>query len=225
MTLDKRVRARELCAAYAAEGDSLGWFEALYREARDSGTTVPWADLEPNPHLRDWQRETGYDFRERRCLTVGCGLGDDAEYIATAGGEVVAFDIAPTAIEWCRARFPGSQVEYVEADLLNPPSEWDRRFDFVLEAYTLQVLPAHLRQQALRHLAGVLAPSGTLLVLCRGRDISEPAGSVPWPLTREELLENNALDSVGFEDYFDSESPPVRRFRAAFRRAASHPTS
>jgi len=217
---DSRGRARELCATYAAAGDALGWFEALYREASAGDAVVPWADLEPNPHLCEWQRRAAYDFQGKRCLTVGCGLGDDAEYLAAAGGDVVAFDVAGTAIEWCRMRFSGSPVEYVEADVLVPRLEWDRRFDFVFEAYTLQVLPVELRQRVLAHLAGMLAPDGTLLVVSRGRDVSEPLGSMPWPLTREELVKESTLELVTFEDYFDAERPPVRRFRAVFQRAA-----
>ena len=44
------------------------------------------------------------------------------------------------------------------------------------------------------------------------------AGPLPWPLTREELGAGlGALDLVTFEEHFDAEEPPVRRFRAVFR--------
>ena len=214
-----RARARELCAQYRAAGDALGWFEAFYREARDGQTTVPWADLAPNTHLFEWHAQSGFDVRDRRCLTVGCGLGDDAEYLAQHGGRVVAFDVAPTAVAWCRERFPSSRVEYVAADLLAPPPEWDDQFDFVFEANTLQVLPADLRPRALRQLARFLAPHGTLLVVCRGRDASDPSGPMPWPLTRDELQEGLAsLEAVSFVEHDEAGDPPVRRFRAVFCR-------
>jgi len=32
-------------------------------------------------------------------------------------------------------------------------------------------------------------------------------------------FEEHGLDLIAFEDYADEESPPVRRFRATFRRA------
>lgn len=216
---DARVRARELCARYAAEGKASAWFEAFYREAREGRTEVPWADLAPNTHLFEWQTQTGFNFRDKRCLTVGCGLGDDAEYLAEQGGRVVAFDISQTAVSWCRERFPASRVEYVAADLLAPPPEWGVQFDFVFEANTLQVLPADLRPQAMRNLAGFLAPHGTLLVVCRGREESEPPGSMPWPLTREELLDGlGILELVSFGEHGEAGDPPVRRFQAVFRR-------
>jgi SAM-dependent methyltransferase len=214
-----RARAQELCAQYASAGDALGWFEAFYLEAREGRTTVPWADLAPNTHLLEWHAQTGVDFRDKRCLTVGCGLGDDAEYLAQHGGRVVAFDIARTAVAWCQERFPASPVEYVAADLLAPPPAWAQEFDFVFEANTLQVLPADLRPVALRHLAGFLRPHGTLLLVCRGREASDPPGSMPWPLTREELRDGlGGLELVSFGEHHDAGDQPVRRFRAAFRR-------
>jgi SAM-dependent methyltransferase len=216
---DARSRARALRAQYAAEGKTCEWFEAFYREAREGLTAVPWADLAPNTHLCEWHGQTGYDYRDKRCLIVGCGLGDDAEYLAEHGGRVIAFDIAPTAVAWCRERFPASRVEYTAADLLAPPAEWEQQFDFVFEANTLQMLPAELRPQAMRRLAGLVAPSGTLLVVCRGREPSEPLGPMPWPLTREELITGvGDLDLVTFEEHYDAADPPVRRFRASFRR-------
>ena len=41
---------------------------------------------------------------------------------------------------------------------------------------------------------------------------------MPWPLMRRELDEFAAagLREKSFEDFFDKESPPVRRFRATY---------
>jgi len=217
-----RARARALCAEFARRGDYLGWFERLYREARGDEAIIPWADMVPNPHLCEWHRRTGFDLRAKRCLKVGCGLGDDAEYLASAGGNVVAFDISTTAVEWCRKRFPASAVTYLTADLFTAPAAWRGAFDFVLESYTLQVFPPELRRTAIERIADFVAPSGVLLLISRGRDEAEPPGAMPWPLTRRELrpFPARGLREVSFENYADSETPPVRRFRVAYRRLA-----
>jgi SAM-dependent methyltransferase len=111
-------------------------------------------------------------------------------------------------------------VSYAEADLLLPPVEWAQAFDFVLESYTLQVLPPDFRDEAMRRAADFVAPGGVLLVVTRGREPGDDEGTMPWPLTRDELavFMDSGLDELDFEDYVDDESPPVRRFRVTYAR-------
>ena len=172
---------------YAAEGNASEWFEAFYREAREGLTTVPWADLAPNTHLSSGMRQTGFDFRDKRCLTVGCGLGDDAEYLAENGGRVVAFDISPTAVAWCRERFPSSRVD------TRRPTCWRRRRNGSSSSTSCS---RRTRCRCCRRISdrrrsdrprGLSGAGGTLLLVCRGRDASDAVGPMPWPLTREEV--------------------------------------
>jgi SAM-dependent methyltransferase len=209
-----RTRARELAAESRISGDPTGWFEQLYKEHAQGQKVVPWADLGANPNLVEF---AGVG---KTALAVGCGFGDDAEQLAAWGFETTAFDISPSAIRACKQRFPETSVDYVTGDVLAPPVEWTGRFDFVLEVYTLQVLPAELRPRAIRGLAGFLKKDGMVLVIARGREENEPEGTMPWPLTRRELDEFTAagLREESLEDYFDKESPPVRRFRAIYVR-------
>jgi SAM-dependent methyltransferase len=179
-----RAKARQLAQEFLQRGDATGWFEQLYTQAQGSEQAIHWADMAVNPNLLGWLDRRTLEGTGKRALVVGCGLGDDAEELAGRGFEVVAFDIAPTAIAWCRLRFPQSPVEYVVADVLDPPPGWRGRFDFVLEAYTLQVLPVAVRKKAMASLAALLAKEGTLLVICRGCSPEEPSGELPWPLTR-----------------------------------------
>jgi SAM-dependent methyltransferase len=214
-----RTRARQLAAEYLAKNDPTGWFEQLYREAGRGETTVPWADLRPNPNLTEFWTRHPIPADGRTAIEVGCGLGDDAEQLAAWGFQTTAFDISASAIEACRRRSPRSSVHYVAADLLNTPAEWNGQFDFVLESYTLQVLPRNLRPEAIRRVASLVKPGGLLLMIARGREERDPPGEMPWPLTRSELddFKNFGLRERTFEDYADqSESPPVRRFRAVY---------
>jgi SAM-dependent methyltransferase len=224
----KRNRARELAHGHLARGDALGWFEPLYAEAQGNAERVPWADLKPNPNLTAWLDREAIRGDGRSALVVGCGLGDDAELLAARGFRVTGFDVAPSAVAWCRRRFPASWVRYEAADLLNPPDAWSGAFDFVFEAYTLQVLQsAEMRSQAMRRLAAFPSFGGTLLSICRGRDAGDPEGQMPWPLLRDELaaLERGGLTQVAFEDFWDQhEAPAVRRFRALYLRPAARAT-
>jgi ubiquinone/menaquinone biosynthesis C-methylase UbiE len=219
-----RSRTRELARKFIEEGNPTGWFDALYREAGGDPKGVPWANLVPNPGLVSWLTTNAINGAGQRALVVGCGLGDDAEALADKGFEVTAFDISPEAIRWAKQRFSKSKVYYEAADLFAPPAEWNSHFDFVFECYTLQSLPAEIRPTALEKVARFVAPQGRLLIIARGRDSHEDAGSnPPWPLTKEELsqFENFGLKQLTFEDYPDHETSPTRRFRILYSRWSS----
>jgi SAM-dependent methyltransferase len=219
MDLEPRAVAREIAYKHLEAGDPLGWFEDLYSRAGDDTSIIPWADLTPNPNLIDWLERNEFSGCGK-ALKVGCGLGDDAQELARRGFETTAFDISASAIAWCRRRCPQSPVLYVVEDLFCAPTEWKAGFHFVLESYTLQVLPPNIRADAVRCIASFVAPGGTLLVVARGREPNESEGKMPWPLTKDELslFKAGGLKEVFFEDYMDSEDPPVRRFRATYRR-------
>jgi SAM-dependent methyltransferase len=216
-----RSAARKLAKRAIERGDPTGWFEELYRLAETSPEVVPWSDMRANAHLVTWAERRDVPGQGRRALVVGCGYGDDAEWLVGLGFRVLAFDISPTAIAAARRRFPESRVDYQVADVLNLPRDWLHAFDFVFEAYTLQVLPRELRAVAARQIAATV--KDTLLVIARGRDEDDDPGQMPWPLTREDLLpilrRRPDLVQASFEDYMDDETPSVRRFRVEYRRS------
>ena len=217
---DPRTRVRELAQVARTGGDPTGWFETLYAEAAGDAARVPWADFRPDPFAMQWLDAAHWDPQGEPALVVGCGLGDDAEALALRGFTVAAFDVAPTAVAWCRERFPDSRVNYQTADLFSLPEAWREAFALVLEINTLQALPAAARARAFAPLASTLRPDGVLLVIARGRDEGPEPDGPPWPLSRSQLAAFNALGLHGqsFEEFHDAENPPVRRFRAAYRR-------
>jgi SAM-dependent methyltransferase len=215
-----RSRARELAKDFLERGDAKGWFEALYVEAEGAAERVPWADLLPNPHLQRWLDENDARGEGLRALVVGCGLGDDAELLGARGFEVTAFDVSAEAIKWSRRRYPDSKVAYVVADLFELPSEFREAFYLVVEVNTLQVLPAQLRPAAISAMVNSVTPGGAALVIARGREPKDDPGAMPWPLTVAELetFAQSGLNLISFEDFFDQEDPPVRRFRVQYQK-------
>ena len=188
-TSSDRRRARELAAEYAGKGDPTGWFEVLYQEAEEGKSIVPWADRGANSSLIEFWSRDPQPTNGKQALAIACGLGDDAEQLAAWGFETTAFDISETAIRTARKRFPKSEVSYCVADLFEPPAEWEGMFDFVFEANTVQALPRGIRAKAIERIAGFVKPGGKLLAIVRGRELHEPEGELPWPLTRAELGE------------------------------------
>jgi len=225
---ERRARARSTLDAIdphkreggaAADPHRREWFEAVYALAGDDPAGVPWAGLAPHPVLAQWL--DGRSLEGLRALDVGCGLGDNAEALAQAGGRAVAFDLVPRAVEWARRRFPQSAVDYRAADLFRAPPEWRGAFDLVHELYTLQALPDTLLPEAARALASFVAPGGALLVISRARDEGQEIAGPPWPLTRAQI-ESLAIDGLrlaALEDIPATETM-VRHWRAEFRREA-----
>jgi SAM-dependent methyltransferase len=214
----RRQEARAIAHTHLESGDATGWFEHLYAKAKTGDVVIPWGDLLPNPNFTAWSRDRKLNGSGRKAVKIGCGLGDDAEELARLGFDVTAFDISPTAVAWCHERFPESRVQYHVVDLFKLPKSWLQTFDFVLESYTLQVLPIELRASAVPAIAQLVAPGGTLLLICRGRDLSDDPGKMPWPVVKSELqFSSHDLKEVRFEDYADNEKPPVRRFRVEYR--------
>jgi SAM-dependent methyltransferase len=185
---ENRAYVQNLAQEYIQAGKPTEWFEQLYFQANNDSTAIPWADMKPNHNLVQWLDDHNIQGQGKTALTIGCGLGDDAEELSQRGFNVTAFDISPSAIQWCKHRFPNFTVNYIAADLLNPPIQWNQTFDFVLESYTLQALPTELSSQAISLIADFLAHDGILLIICRGRNIEDQLDKVPYPLTKNDLM-------------------------------------
>ena len=219
--IKKRKKAREFAKQSLSKNKPLDWFEKLYIQAKEGMAIIPWADFEPNPNLVEWFEKNNFESRNKTALKIGCGLGDDAEFLSQKGFSVTAFDISKSAIEWAKERFKNTKVNYIVADLFKiEESLKNTRFDFVVESYTLQVLPKKLRKEAIAIIANLVKNDGILLLITRARNKNDDEGQMPWPLLKKEILEfeKHQLEIVSFEDYFDNEEPRVRRFRVVFKK-------
>lgn len=219
-TADPDEEARRLASASLDVGDPTGWFDRLYGAAQHGDAVIPWDRGQAHPLLVEWATARELKGAGRSALVVGGGPGHDAEFISELGFDTVAFDVAESAVEAARRRFPGSSVRYRTADLLEPPAEWQRAFDLVIESYTVQSLPAEYRQRATTNVAELVASDGTLLVIAavRADHVAgpDPAGEVgpPWPLSRAEV-DAFAADGVRPVRIEDIEG----RWRAEFHRS------
>jgi SAM-dependent methyltransferase len=182
--------------------DPLDWFERLYVDIEDGKATAPWDRGGPNPLLVEWAEARQLDGTGRRAIVVGSGLGDDAEHFAARGFDTVAFDLAATAVQLARRRFPGSPVDYRVANLLEAPAEWRGAFDLVVESITVQSMPPELHAPGIEAVAALVAPGGTLLLYSGGREEGEAVDGPPWPLTRAEIeaFATGGLEPVRIEE-------------------------
>jgi SAM-dependent methyltransferase len=199
------------------------WFNEVYARAGDDPARVPWADLAPHPLTKAFVDGQLRGVAGTRALDVGCGLGDNAECLATAGADVSAFDFVAQAITWAKQRFPQSRVDYRVADLLALPAEWRGVFDFVNECYTLQAIAPALLADSLAALAAVLAPGGHLLIVARARDEAAAASGPPWllPPSIFDMAKGYGLEPVVVEDIQATAEIDRRHWRALLRRAVT----
>ena len=209
---ERRARVREIQADFAARGDPMGWFEALYQEAAGDNEVIPWADLEPNPYFRKWADANKLTGDGSKALVVGCGLGDDAKYLHDLGFKVTAFDISPTAIEWARKLHSDTDIVFETCDLFQPFRGWAGGFDFVLEIYTIQPLPLEMRPQVVDAIAAFVRVGGRIVVVTRGRDDDVEPDELPWPMSRRDLsrFEDNGLTHTDFVIMPGEEGEPPR---------------
>lgn len=206
----RKHAARLANQARAAQTPS-AWFEPFYAWTQGESALVPWADLAPHPLLTPFQPDHHY----AKVAVVGCGLGDDAHFIAPRSQSVWAFDVAPTAIEWAQSRFPDPKITFEVADLFALPTARLGTFDLVIEIFTLQALPPESRPAASAALASLLAPGGQLVIITRTRAPEDELGPVPWPLLPEEL---DHFRTLGLIEEERTPAPNSNEVRNVWRR-------
>ena len=218
--LDPRERIRQISTEFIERGDPFGWFDVVYKEAGCNNEKIPWADLKPNKFLVEFAKKTNLRGNGRNALVVGCGLGDDAKFLADLGFVVTAFDISETAIQWAKRLYADTHLNFQVADLFKTPEEWQKAFEFVLEVYTIQPLPLELREKVIDSIAGFVAEKGKLIVVTRGRENEEIPAELPWALSRKDLsrFEFNQLKQTNFMEMFGDEDEPVKRFVVEYER-------
>ena len=184
------------------------WFEPLYAGSDTSGGGVPWANMETHPSFRSWlTTHNSLEGEGKLALVVGCGMGDDATELESLGFQVTAFDVSATAIKLCKQRFPQSKVDFVQADLLESQSQWHRKFDFVLEIYTIQALPPKYEKELIQKISDFVAPDGQILVIAEiGSEERSFENGPPWVLTSQHI---DSFVSCGLEvvgNYIEKDS-------------------
>lgn len=141
------------------------WFENLYSVSNKEGDGVPWANMKTHPTFQHWIDNNILEGNGKTALVVGCGMGDDAVELESHGFKVTAFDVSKSAIALCEKRFPNSKVDFVQADLLEGVSGWYKKFDFVLEIFTIQALPPKYEKLLMQHISDFVSEKGKLMVI------------------------------------------------------------
>jgi SAM-dependent methyltransferase len=111
------------------------FWDKFHQQRQGSGRDLDWGGLWTRPFLTPL-REAGV----RTILELGCGTGNDAARLASAGYLVTAIDLSAEAIGQAEARF-GSKATFMVADMTQRLPFPDGGFDAVMSNVAMHMFP------------------------------------------------------------------------------------
>lgn len=101
---------------------------------------ISWADETPSKIILEILLKYGAN-KNSRILEIGCGEGQNAIYLLLNGLNVIATDVSPEAISWCKAQCKQNAIDdknFFVLDALN--NNLREKYDFIYTISTLHML-------------------------------------------------------------------------------------
>ncbi len=139
-------------------------YDDRYRQVHEK--RLEWFHREPTPIVSQLISELSID-KNAHCLELGCGEGRDAFPLLENGFDILATDISPEAIRFCRELKPELSKSFQVLDCLS--QSLDDRFDLILAVALLHMLVCDADRAAFySFLRRHLKPNGVALICTMG---------------------------------------------------------
>jgi methyl halide transferase len=179
-------------------------------DARYRGDERPsWDTGRPSTELKRMVEEG--ILQPGRVVELGCGTGVNAVYLASQGFDVTAIDLSPTALETARkrAKEASETVNWIQADVLNPPALGS--FDLIFDRGCYHGVRRIDATGYVRTVKSLIRPGGNVLIIAGNANQPEPRSGPPR-VTETELVSDfaEAFDFVHLREIrFDTANPDV----------------
>jgi 2-polyprenyl-3-methyl-5-hydroxy-6-metoxy-1,4-benzoquinol methylase len=174
-------------------------FDALYRgespaEGVPAMETPPWDTKAPKESVVAWH-DAGLVHGE--VLDIGCGLGDNAIYLAQRGFKVTGLDLSPTALSTAeqRAADAGVTVRFAVADATKLDG-YTAAFDTIIDSGMFHCLDDDGKRSYTEAAHRATRPGANMLMSCFSD--ANPQAELPVPVVSEKTL-RETLDGAGWQ--------------------------
>lgn len=104
-------------------------YDERYRQVHDHD--LQWASGEPTPIVAQVISQFGITTGEAM-LELGCGEGRDGAFLLSRGYSLLATDISPAAVDYCRKHDPGHWAQYQVLDCVGGTLEGEYAFIYAI---------------------------------------------------------------------------------------------
>ncbi|MBQ9839140.1 MAG: class I SAM-dependent methyltransferase [Oscillospiraceae bacterium] len=172
---------------------------------------LKWFDDKPSPVVGEIISKFGISEKDR-ILEIGCGEGRDAAFLLDKGYDLLATDVSPEAIGFCRSTFQKHQEKFRILDCVT--GALDDRFDFIYAVAVLHMLvPDGDRDRFYTFIRRHLQQTGIALICTMGDGSTERQTDIRTAFDLQQRLHegtgkmleiaNTSCRMVSFETFID----------------------